>query len=452
MGVEIEDTGVRAPRRQPISAARHLLATNALLRHNTLLLGSTVITGLFSYLFHPIVGQLLGNIQYATVVSLTSLFGLLLTPAQIFITVFNKFTADLTAQGRPDQINYLLRLCSRYAFIVGVLVMVAVTIFSPSLAAFLKLSSPVPVIIMGISVIWGIAGTITNGAVQGRQEFGWIALTSFIGIVLRVALTAALIVIGLGVNGAILGLVLGSTVGYALSLWPLRGILRGPTARVPSLRPLFTYSLATLVAAVGGGLLFNIDTLLAKHYLTPTDASYYVAIVTIGRIVIFVTASSAGVMFPKVAALQQQGGNYRPILAWTLAATFALSIGVLGVFWLFPGHIIALILRTPPSPQIAGQLVWYGLAMLMYSLSTVLTTYFMSLGRMAFVWLVLACAGLQSVLITVWHASVGQIVLDMDIVTATLLGGAVAFYAWQEIRARRRLAMASVVSRSGDVE
>ncbi len=420
---------------------QRLLATNALLRHNALLLGSTVFTGLFSYLFHPVVGKLLGNARYSDVLSLISLFGVILMPVQILTTVLNKFTAELSAQGRIDQVNYLIRLSTRWMFLIGAGITVVLIVVSPALASFLKLPSTTPVIIMSTSVAVGIAGTITNGAIQGRQKFGWTAIISFFSIVSRVALTAAFIVVGLGFNGAILGVVAASVLGYGISIIPLRDVLRGPKTPVPSLKPVFTYSLGTLLAALGSGLLSNTDILLAKHYLMSADASYYIAIVTVGRIVTFVTASCAGVMFPKVATLQQQGGNYRAILAWTLAATLILAIGVLTIFALFPSWIIGLILRTPPSPQVAGQLVWYGLAMLLGSLAGVLTTYFMSLGRMSFVMLTLACWALQASLIVRWHANVAQIVLAMVVVMAANLLGAAAIYIWQEFRTGRSTAV-----------
>jgi O-antigen/teichoic acid export membrane protein len=419
---------------RPIIAIRGLLGANDLLRHNVLLIIGTFFTGIVSYLFHPAVTHLLGGGAYGAIISLMSLMGILALPSQVFITVFNKFTADLTARGQNDQLSYLLRGATRYSIWFGILNAVVIIALSPLIATFLKLQSPALVVVVGLGMVLSLAGAVTNGAVQGRQKFGWLALMSFVAIALRVALTVALIIalepFGWGIYGAILGIVLSNLAGYALSLWVLRDVFSAPKVPLPSLTPLFAYSLTATLAGVGGNLISNVDTILAKHFLTPMDAGYYAAIVTIGRIVLFVSASGGSVMFPKITAMNQKGEAQGAILGWTMLGVFALSASVVLVFWLFPGQLIALLFHAPP--QVARELVVFGVAMLLSALAGILQSYFLSLGRISFVPILLGSCALQALVITIWHGGISQIVNGMLAVMAFQLVGFSALYAWQD--------------------
>lgn len=410
--------------RNALAAAKQRLASSSFLRHNALLFVANIATSISSFLFHPVVGHLLGESGYGTAVSLGGLFAVLLIPTQVVTYIFNKFAADLSAQGRLDQVNYLLRKGTFLALALGVLAVVICIALSSSIASFYKLSSLEPIIIVSLGVIISFASPLNLGVLQGRQQFAWFALCNFLNSILRVVLAAILLLAHFGLSGALLSGVLTSLIVYLLTFVPLRDVLRGPQTPIPSLKPLLTYSIGAALALSGGVLLTNTDTILAKHYFTADEAGYYAALVTMGRTVLFIGGSFVLVMFPKVAALHQQGRPHGSLLGWTMAGVFVLSTSALIVFWLFPGQVINLIFHAPP--QVTQHLVWYGLAMLLYALSSVLTYYFLSIGNMTFVPLLLACWVIQAVLLTIWHQTIGQFVTVMIAVMAVLLCGLVA--------------------------
>jgi O-antigen/teichoic acid export membrane protein len=289
---------------------------------------------------------------------------------------------------------------------------------------------------MGLGMVLAFAAPLNVGVIQGRQQFKWFAFLNICVALLRVVSTTVVLLLGFGMTGVLLASLINGVVIYALSFVPLRDVLRAPQARVPSFKPLLTYSFGAVLTIGGSTLLLNTDTILAKHFLSSTDAGYYAALTKMGQSVLFVGGSMVLVMFPKVAALQQQGRPHRGVLVWTMAGVFALSACVLFFFWLFPSQIITLIFHAPAV--VSRQLFWYGLAMLLLALANVLMYYFLSLGQMAFVPILLICCGLQAALIMVWHASIAQIVAVMVAVMATLLCGVAALCAVQLARDSRR--------------
>ncbi len=420
--------GPRVARRRwsPQSLWRRMMG-NSLLRQNLLLFGATMAANAFNFLFHPIIGHLLKDTQYGTVVSFTSFALILSLPAVVIPSIFNKFTADLTAHGRIDQVNYLLRRATVCALLAGVVVAILFAVFSPVFVRTFK----VPLhysLLTSLTFVLAFAVPLTIGAIQGRQQFAWFSLLNFLSAFLRVAFTALLLLAGWGLNGTLIATLLTAFVVYSLSFLPLRDIFRAPMSRLPSLKPLFTYSLGATLALGASTLLSNTDTTLATPFLTPRDASYYDAIATMGKIVLFVGGSLVLVMFPKVATLQQQGLPHRGVLAWTMVGVCTLSLAVVVFFALFPRQVVTVIFHEPVPLAAARPLAWYGLAMLFLEAAGVLMSYFMALGRMTFVPILFACWILQILLFMVWHGSIAQMAMVMVAVMATLLAGLTAFY------------------------
>jgi len=402
------------------------MMTNSFLRHNLLLFVGNMSVSALTFLFHPIIGHLLGNERYGTVVSFGAFTLVLSLPATVIPSVFNKFTADLIAQGRTDQVNYLLRRGTYCLVIMGVIAAVLFAVATPFLVSVFKVP-PQYALITSLSFVIAFAAPLTLGALQGRQQFAWFSLLNFLGAFLRVVFTALLLLKGLGLNGTLIATLLSTVVAYVLSFVPLRDIFRGSEARPASLKPLFSYSLGATLALGASTLLSNTDQTLAAPFLSLHDASYYDAIATTGKIVLFVGGSFVLAMFPKVATRHQQGLPHGELLAWTIAGVCTLSASVVFVFALFPSHVINIILPHTPA-TVAQNLPWYGLAMLLLEAASVLMGYFMALGRMSFVPILVVCWGLQVALFAVWHGSIAQMVAVMVVVMAVLLAGLIGFY------------------------
>lgn len=418
---------------KPLTFARlrRRLMGSSLIRHNILMFVVNMATSAFAYLYHPIIGHLLGNAGYGTIISLSALSTVLLIPSQVITNIANKFAADLSARGRLDELNYLFRRLTYYTLVAGLLATGLFIAFSPIIAAFLKLSSTQIVVFASFGYVLSFSGALNVGVIQGRQQFKWFAFLNLLGTFLRLPVTVLVLIASFGIDGLIISSAVQGILLYFLGFLPMRDFLKAPQVRVPSLKPLLVYSLASTLALGGDTLLVNTDTILAKTFLSPNDAGDYAAIVTVGRVVLFVGGSLVWVMFPKVAALQQEGRSHTGILAATMAGVGVLSASVLGVFWLFPDQVIGLILKEIPPAPVAHLVIWFGLSMFFLSLANVLIYYFLSLGRMAFVSILLACCVLQALLITRWHQNIAQMVYVMVVVMGVLLAGLLALYMFE---------------------
>src|SRR5206468_4012921 len=98
-------------------------------------------------------------------------------------------------------------------------------------------------------------------------RFGWFATITLLSSLLRLVLAIGFVLMGLGVNGAILGIVVSALLAYLVSLQPLWEILRGPRTPAGSLRSLWSYSILASAVTVATVALYSIDTVLAEHFL-----------------------------------------------------------------------------------------------------------------------------------------------------------------------------------------
>lgn len=395
-----------------------------LFRLNTLLFVANMVTAVASYLYHVVMSHLLGQANYGTVAALVSLTYIVLIPTAVTLVVCTRAAAALFARDEAGHLRELWTVLTLWLLVLGV---IATAVFSLGLsgmvARFLQISlhgNGSAVAVLGLLFVVGFVSPLNQGILQGMQRFGWVATITAGGALLRIALAAIFVLIGWGVTGAILGLVLSSLFPYLLTMLPVRAALRQAPRQATALRPWLRYSTTVTIAMIGTTLLYNVDTILAKHFLPPIEAGNYAALANAGKIVYFVSGSVATVMFAKVAAAHVRGEQHGHLLAFSLGAVLALSLAVLAVFVAFPGFVLAH-LFGPAYVVVRGDLPWYALAMLLFSLAGVLMQYFLSVDNRPFLWIVVACCLGQTSALWVWHANVTEMVWVMLVTMAVLL-------------------------------
>jgi len=388
------------------------------LRNNVLLLAGGFLSGVCNLLLHPVLSRLLGPDGYGTMASMLALLGILLLPIQVVSTVVIKYSSSLTAVGQLAQLNDFIRRLTYILLPSGILIALIVIAASGFISSSLRLPVQGVIILAGAFVV-AFAAQVNLGALQGLERFAWFSSLGVLGTVLRFVLASALVFLGLGVNGAILGVVLSIVLGYVISFLPLRALFRGTRLHSGPLRSLWSYSLTAVVAGGSTTLLLSVDTIMAKAYLPAHEAGLYAALATLGKVVLFVSSSILVVMFPRVAALHHRQANTTHVVLQSLLGMLMLSAAVELVFLIAPIVVIRLMFG-PDFVAVSGQLVWYGLAMLMFALAQPLGTYFLAIGNRVFALVVAACCVVQAILIVPRHSTINEIVQAV-IVSHTML-------------------------------
>ena len=403
--------------------------TNRYLHHNLLILGTTILAGIFSYLLHPFLAHLMSVQEYGQVAVLISLSLVLTTPTQIVTTVATKYTSSLSTTDDGAQLNDFIRRLTSMLFVIGVAFTAVFIAISGSIASFFHLHSQQELIILGFIFVFMFVTPLNMGVLQGTQRFDWFAVLTLLPAFLRLALAVGLVLAGLSVNGVMLAILLATLLPYLVSFQPLRTVLSGPRRSIGSLRFLWSYSLLASVAAGCMVFLGSSDTVLTSHFLNPRDVGFYAALATLGRTIVFVTNSVTTVMFPRIASLHEQGKSYMSTVVQALLGTIFLSGTVELLFLLTSSQLTKLLFGQAFLP-IAGLLAVYGLAMVLFSISMVIINFFLAVGNRSFVYVVLLACVLQTSLIVWQHMTIAQIVYDVLMTNAVFVLALLAAFAF----------------------
>jgi O-antigen/teichoic acid export membrane protein len=189
------------------------------------------------------------------------------------------------------------------------------------------------------------------------------------------------------------------------------------------------YAGATAVGLVSFAALVNMDALVVKHFFSPTEAGHYSMAVTLGKIVIFLPAAFAVVLFPKSAERHVQRRDSSRLLRLRLAATALPCAGLAAAYFAAPDFILKAVFGAE-NPFAGPVLGLVALAMTGYALVNVWLNYFLSVEQAGFAYAL--------PLLTFFHASLTQVAVVVASTGAGVLAIAEAWFRFHKESPRRK--------------
>ena len=394
------------------------LLQNRLVRQNVVLFTGGLIAGVGGFVYHAIAGRILGPATYGQVAFLIAVYAVGTGPALILIAVLARYTAMLNARGDPG-VRSLLARTVRLIAIPSLVLILLTTLFARHIAQFANLGSTIPILILGFSIalIWQVA--IPRGILQGLQRFTSLSLNLSLELLVRTVVVVILLKAGYAVSGAMLAVFVGLVFVFCLGLYSLRDHFRRGAQRV-RLRVMAGFSLTAAAGIIGVQILYNQDVILAVHYLSSHDGGIYGGLNKIGTILYFLTLSVSQVLFPRVVEAVAKEQHPGRILLTSAGILTALGAGALLVFAVVPGLVVGILFG--PSFRDAIPLVFpVGVIGLALSLNNLLVQFFMAVHDRVFVPILALGVVVEGALIFLFHARVGQVVLDVLIALVGLL-------------------------------
>jgi O-antigen/teichoic acid export membrane protein len=404
----------------PLGLGRRLaqLRRNRLVRQNLILFAGGLVAGIGGFVYHAIAGRVLGPTLYGQVAFLIAIYAVGTAPALILIVVLARYTATLAARGDAG-VRSLLARTVRLIAIPSLVAVLVTALFARPVAAFVHLGSTIPVLILGFSIalVWQVA--IPRGILQGLQRFPALSLNLALEPIVRTSVVFGLLVAGYAVSGAMVAVFSGLAVCFFLGLYSLRDHFRRVGTRV-RLRVMASFSLTAAAGIIGVQILYNQDVILAEHYLGGHTGGIYGGLNKIGTILYFLTLSVSQVLFPRVVEAVAKEQHPGRILLSSAGILAALGSCALLVFAVAPGLVVA-VLFGPSFRDATPYVLPVGVIGLALSLDNLLVQFFMAVHDRVFVPILAAGCVAEAVLIVLFHARVGQVVLDVLVALLALL-------------------------------
>src|SRR5260221_12658400 len=385
---------------------------NPLLSGSMVMVFGTNLSNFFAYLYHVVFGRLMGPESYGTLAATLAFIGFVSSAVTFFSIVIVKFVSAADAKHKESLLRWFFRKSLMIGIIIGVL-SVAIT---PWLSSFLHIDSKI-LFLAGPIFLVTLLSLVFKSHLQGILKFTQFVIILNTEMIGRLVFGFVFVYLGWDVFGAMVGLLISLIVGALLGRLYLKNhvLSKLPEFSVDA-KKIATYSLPILISSFATNSLLSSDVLLIKHFFEPRDAGIYASIATIGKIVFYAAAPLNAVMFPMVSQKHANGEKYMKVFLSSIGLTLAMSLSVLMLFLIIP-HFIVGSLYGDRYSDAASNILWYGIFMTFFTLSTLVLNFFLSIGKTKLVYVAFLAAVAQVLGIWFYHDSLFSVIQISTVVS-----------------------------------
>lgn len=281
-----------------------------------------------NFLYYPVIARLLGLAQFgdvqvgvAFIMQAAALFSSLNLVA-LYLSSRKTGTENITAR-----LERVLILPS----IIGACLVVALAY---PISHTLQLHDPSLLYLLAVVFIINIPASTWIGTLQGEDNFirsGWVAVISS---TIKIVVSTALILAGLGAHGALLGILIGTVcvipltylmhTSGSLNLWETFRLPTRSDLAFIAKQPVISYLLVSFLLLA---LLSTLDTLFAKIHLSPVVAGVFAQMSIIAKIPYFVSLPISILLFRHFIA--HSSGHARLVLMYSSMVAAGSSLMIL---------------------------------------------------------------------------------------------------------------------------
>ena len=396
----------------------HLEKNEGLLKHVILMGIISTIANLFTIGFNIYAARKLIPAEYGALISLVAIIFIFVTTfAAVQITI-TKFVSHYKVKSRYEEISTLLKKSFIFFFFVGLAIFLLTILMSPLIKEFLHLEAEKPIILLGL-ILWLIPlSAVMAGGLRGLQKFGWIGTSALVDSAVRFGIGIIFLgILGLGIAGGMYSIMTATFLSFVVGFIVLVSILTKHKYAIDT-KEIWKYGWPVFFTLIAIAFMANTDIVIVRHFFDPAIAGQYAVASVTATILFFTSNIFSFTMFPKVAELHSSGKDpskllksnlfYMLIICVFMYILFHFSSDSVIKFFFGPQYNVGLIART--------LIIAYSFL----SLANILVIYDIAMGKSWYLYLLIAFAVLQPMLMWFWHPTIYTIVI-IQVCTMTAL-------------------------------
>ncbi len=388
----------------------------------TMVIGSNVANAI-AYVYHLIIGRMLGPSSYGELSAVLSVLGLLFTSFNFLGLVIVKFVSA----AKEKEIHFIFTWFTKKSVKAGILISAIFLLISPILNNFLHLKIATTLLVVPI-VLFAFLAFVYRSFAQGLLKFWLVVVATNLDLITRLLIGLILIKLGFSVFGAVFGIVMSELVTYVyLKKYVTKHIKKGKDADITFAAKVFKYSIPILFATLTTNSIFTTDVILVKHFFNSHDAGIYASLSTLGRIIFYGTGPVSAVMFPLIAKRFSRKQNSNKVFLLSFLMTLGISLGVLLIYYLFPVLSIKILFGQEYLDG-SKYLFLFGIFMTLFALSSLIFNYFLSIEQTKVVYISIVVSLMQIIGILIWHGSIYQVITVSIYSTLVFLIALISYY------------------------
>jgi O-antigen/teichoic acid export membrane protein len=402
------------------------ISSNSLARDSAIVFAGSMAANVGAYIYHLLMGRFLGPSGYGELSSLVSILYIFTVPLIVGQTVLVKFISGFKAHGEVGQAKSLFVSVTKFCIVISLIGFPLILLCSPLITSFLHLSSTTLFFLVYLQFVFSLLIVATASMIQGYQKFVWYALFSAAAILIKLALSVPLA--SWGVFGVLLAAAISSAIFYILYFVPLQFILRAKSKPTNlTKRETIAFTVPTLLTLLGVTSIYSTDIILVRHFFPAVDAGLYAALAILGKIIFYASSSVSLVLFPVLSEQVAKGKASRKLIGSAAGAVAVVSFGLAGIYFIFPDFIVSMLFGN--AYKGAGVLLgMFGIFIALFSVSNIITTVCLALGKTG-IWIVpVFCAVAQILAIITFHGSIYTVILINIGISCLLVIGGLGYY------------------------
>ncbi len=374
-----------------------------------------------NFLFHFIMGRMLGPEDYGTLVVLMSLVYLYSFPSHAIQNLLSKYTSKINPIKNASKIKYLLTKGLEKGIFWGFVAFLVLSLFSFLIGSFLRVNIWL-IILTNLLVFSSLNVPIVRGILQGRKKFKELGLSHVFESMIKIIFAVSLVFLGMKIFGAILGVLIGTSSGLLFSLYFNKEILKKGKKEV-HLKGVTLESTNYLLATGVIMLMFSLDILLAKRFFEPSLVGKYSVLSMIGKMIFFGTIAISKVMFPLTSEKNESKKNSYPLFKKTLILMAGICSISVFVCFIAPELLISLFYGKEYL-DVAQYLVYSAIALSFLSLTNTTIYYGLSIDKMKKSYLLISFVILEIVLLSIFNDGLKEYLIALLVSNIIMFGGA----------------------------
>lgn len=392
----------------------------------SLLVGAVIVSHLLNFVFNAYLGRILSFEAFGLITLINTLLYILSVFTVALSNTLTHKTAYVTAKLNKQAGVSFFRKTQQKSLLIGGIVSIVWMLFTPLTALFFNTGSILPLLLFTPAVSLAILTAVNTGYLKGTFSFAALAFITVIEPLAKLLLTFTLVTFGL--TAWVYTAIPFALIGACL----LSYLLTSKTAKTPKNIPapyqfpkrFFSAALVTILATT---LFFNLDVLLAMHYLSSKDAGIYALLSLVGKMIFFFGSLLSYFIIPFTS--RDEGLKKNPNILFYKLFAGSLFLTLFIYFVIGPlGGITLPILFGPKILTILSYLPQYGLAIALFCISNVFITYHLARKQYILPIISLIIAGLMGIGIMLFHASIAQIVQVVFLASVARMGITILFH------------------------
>ena len=406
------------------------LLAHPLFAGSALMVVGSNLGNFFAYVYHLVLGRMLGPEKYSELASILS-FAALVTALFSFIgIVVVKFLSSAPGKEVSSYLSWFTKKTTILATAILVLTLIGV----PFLSQFLRISQTALFVVPFFLFLF-VVGFVYKSFLQGLLKFKELVIASNVELGVRLLLGVLLVWAGLSVFGGALSILIGALIGFLLARYFLGYHRAGE--KIKDFSPgkkVLSYAMPIVLVSIAANSLYSTDVLLVKHFFEANQAGIYASLSTLGKIIFFGAAPVSAVMFPMASKNHSLGRGTKKIFALSVLLTIAICAGVLVIYRFLPNLAIG-ILFGDKYLSASPLLFTFGLFMSVFTLDVLIVHLYLSIGKTKVApYLMVVSAVVQAASIWILHESLFQVIIVSLWAVSVLLGGLLIYTLYESRR------------------